>query len=358
MSSWRQTPRPPGERSSHKAPGWVACREAFLRPVSSLLRTSRRTRGASTAWRASRNRRTASGSQTTSSRSAHDSAPTTMSSRSAASRWQMSRVRLVSPVPPLDRRLSGTVETRAARRHHRSGDAAQLRMIASGRCSCRHAGPRCNSRRRQPTPSCPSLGPAAPGPGRQGMPARRGDGRAARRQPSAVGPPAPWPTPRPLRQRLPGVVWSMHAEPRGWAGSFAQAACGSGGRSRWRARLGPGRRAARGVCGVSGLGHHGAPALVARAGPGGTQVQVSAAAFSQTASGGDRLPRRRRRTAHATRVPYSVSCFRHLHAVRACGLAARRQPSGTAEAGNAQCLLRWASAGDVEAKPGISAPRI
>jgi hypothetical protein len=86
-------------------------------------------------------RRTASGSQTTSSRSAHDSALTTMSSPSAASRRQMSRVRTVSPVPPLDLRLSGTVETSAARRHHRSGEAAQRWTASSGRRPRRHAGP-------------------------------------------------------------------------------------------------------------------------------------------------------------------------------------------------------------------------
>jgi hypothetical protein len=53
----------------------------------------------------------------------------------------MSRVRPASPVPPLDLRLSGTVETSAARRHHRSEEATQRCTAASGMPPRRQTGP-------------------------------------------------------------------------------------------------------------------------------------------------------------------------------------------------------------------------
>ncbi|HEY0155129.1 MAG TPA: hypothetical protein VGB92_24165 [Longimicrobium sp.] len=66
---------------------------------------------------------------------------TTMSSRSAARSAQRARVRGVSPRPPRARLLRPMVLTSAARRHQRSGDAAQPWTTSSATCPSRHAGP-------------------------------------------------------------------------------------------------------------------------------------------------------------------------------------------------------------------------
>ena len=105
-----------------------------LRPVVSLLVTSRRTRAARRWPCADRNMRTARGLRLASSRSAHDIAFTTMSSRSSTSSEHTASVRRASPVAevaPRDFALSGTVATNAARRRHRSAEEAKRAISRS-----------------------------------------------------------------------------------------------------------------------------------------------------------------------------------------------------------------------------------
>ena len=97
-------------------------RRGFFRPVSSLFRTSRRTRAASSPSCSWRYDLVESGSIAAISRRAQDIALTTMSSRSETRISQTARVRTGSPKPPFDLELRATVLTKAARLHHRSSE--------------------------------------------------------------------------------------------------------------------------------------------------------------------------------------------------------------------------------------------
>jgi hypothetical protein len=89
-----------------------------------------------------RRQKCAHGVRFASSRSAHDIALTTISSRSSNIRAQTASVRGASPVAdvaPRDTAFRGTVATRAARRRHRSGEAAKRAISLSEIRPDRHA---------------------------------------------------------------------------------------------------------------------------------------------------------------------------------------------------------------------------
>jgi hypothetical protein len=134
----KQGPKSRGS-APRRCPAYPIPRRGFFNPVAILFRTSRITRDANIPLCCARNFRASLSCFFASSRSAQDNALTTISSRSDTAKAQISITLRTSSTSP--RRLSATVLTSAARRHHRSWLWAQPRMTAPESRPSRQAGP-------------------------------------------------------------------------------------------------------------------------------------------------------------------------------------------------------------------------